>query len=237
MTRKAWLEGDRFNFDELTQHFATGDVRVVRDAEEDGYYLTAPEIDAALDDHQANEIIARIISRINVLGRILESNFRPVKLSRYTDDTGKSVITGTMAATVATVRVRLTGTVTYPDGTTPPSPPSPWPDYLALAATNPDVTDVLERMDKNHVPLGWGDLFKIHEKIQDSINGSIPKMGWASKADDDAFGASANRSDVSGKDARHARTEKGPPPKRTMTIQQGREYIRDIVAKWLDYLR
>jgi hypothetical protein len=29
----------------------------------------------------------------------------------------------------------------------------------------------------SHRPLGWGDLDKIHEKIQDSI-GSIPKMGW-----------------------------------------------------------
>ena len=67
--------------------------------------------------------------------------------------------------------------------------------------------------------------------------GSKAKMGWASNADEDAFGASATRRDVSGKDARHARTEKGPPPKRTMTMQEGRDYIHGIVLKWLEWLR
>lgn len=86
-------------------------------------------------------------------------------------------------------------------------------------------------------PLGWGELFKIYEKIQDSIGGSIPGIGWASKAEDNAFGSSANRSDISGRDARHARREKTPPPKRTMTIQQGRDYISAVVIKWLDWLQ
>jgi hypothetical protein len=115
-----------------------------------------------------------------------------------------------------------------------PTEHSSGPAHIALAISDPDVAHVLEMM--SHVPVGWGDLFKIHERIQDSIQGSIPQMGWASRADDDAFSASANRSDVSGKDARHARREKRPPPKRTMTIDQGRKYIRDIIEKWLNWL-
>jgi hypothetical protein len=93
-----------------------------------------------------------------------------------------------MATTMATARMRATATVIRPDGTVVPDPPSP--QYLALANNDSDVAEALEIM-KRAEPLGWDDLFKVHEKIQDSINGSIPKMGWASKADDDAFCAPA----------------------------------------------
>jgi hypothetical protein len=279
VTRKAWIETDQFDLEAIAAHLQSGDITVVREG--DGYYLTSPEIDAAAEDAQANEIVAKIISRINALGRIHDANFREVKLSRYTDDTGRSVVTGVMGATLQPHRAAMTGTVTdpggstvrmawlegnpadlqdlanllasgqsdvqlahegdayyltaptidnppegttfydaarrvidhinglarvmnpsiqavrlsgrytqgesehviispppmearirmgtptvivtKPDGTIVPAPPSPWPGYLALAATNPDVADVLEMM--NHVPLGWGDLFKIHEKM------------------------------------------------------------------------
>ena len=57
-------------------------------------------------------------------------------------------------------------------------------------------------------------------------------MGWASKADDEAFGPSANRSYVSGRDARHARREKRPPPKRTMTIQQDRSHVEPLALPY-----
>jgi len=128
-----------------------------------------------------------------------------------------------------------TVTVTKPDGTIVPGPRSPWPGYLALAETNEHVARVLD-IYKRAEPLGWAELFKVHEIIQESIEGSIPKMGWASKADDDAFGPSVNRRDVSGEDARHAKQDNRPPPKKTMTIEQGRQYIRDVVAKWLAWL-
>jgi hypothetical protein len=151
----------------------------------------------------------------------------------YDNEAGITVVPATAHLEV---RTALSATITATDanGNVKPSEPA-GPQRIALAGSNSDVAEVLEIM--SGVPLGWADLFKVHEKIQDSIQGSIPKMGWASQADDHAFGASANRSDVSGRDARHARREKRPPPKRTMTIEQGREYIRDIVAKWLDFLR
>jgi hypothetical protein len=73
----------------------SGDITIAREG--DDYYLTSLKIDAAPDDVQANDIAAKIIGRINALGRMNDPNFRPVKLSRYTDDTGRSVVVGTMA--------------------------------------------------------------------------------------------------------------------------------------------
>jgi hypothetical protein len=85
-------------------------------------------------------------------------------------------------------------------------------------------------------PLGWVELYKVHEVIRDAIQ---PKktyeLGWATKADDSAFTGSANRADVSGDEARHARNS-GPPPTRTMSLAEGRSYISDLVMKWLDLL-
>lgn len=46
--------------------------------------------------------------------------------------------------------------------------------------------------------------------------------------------ASANLPAVSGLEARHAR-KKGNP-KHTMTIDLGRAYIGDLVAKWMDVI-
>lgn len=242
MTMKAWLEGDEIDLRALTRLLAEDDVRVIHDPDEGAYYLTAPEIDNPPptdnppETGRFDKAAEALLRRINGMARIQDSGYRPVKLSgKYSDGDQKHVY---VAAFALEVRPRLSATavVVGPDGKPKPDPPSPWPGRLALAESDPDVAEVLDIMGQAE-PLGWDDLYKVHEKIQDSINGSIPKMGWASNVDDDAFGASANRRDISGRDARHARREKRPPPKRTMTIQQGRDYISGLVSKWLDWLR
>jgi hypothetical protein len=203
VTRKAWIETDQFDLEAVAAHLQSGDITVVREG--DGYYLTSPEIDAAPDDAKANEIIAKIINRINALGRIHDANFRPVKLRRYTNESGQTVITGVMAATVATVRFQAAGIVTRPDGTVVPNPPSLWPDYLAIATANDHVARALELMSRTE-SLGWVELYKVHEIIRRDIEPKgkgLHEMGWTTKARDRAFTASADRYDVSGDAARH----------------------------------
>jgi hypothetical protein len=60
-------------------------------------------------------------------------------------------------------------------------------------------------------PLGWVELYKVFEIVRDSA----PKADLATMVnagDLKAFTASANRPDISGSDARHARIA-GDPPK------------------------
>jgi len=235
---KAWLEGDIHDLQTLARLLDDGDTRVVRDPEMGTYYLTAPEIDNPPSGTASYESARELTARVNGFGRVADTGFRPVRLTGAFSD-GDSVHQVIFVESVAEARVSVgapTITVTRGDGTVVPSPPSPWPGRFAVSTKHPDVVEVLEIMGQTE-PLGWADLFKVHEKIQDSIGGSIPKMGWASNAEDSAFGASANRYDVSGQDARHARRESSPPPKRTMTIQQGRDYISGVSAKWLDWLQ
>jgi hypothetical protein len=106
---------------------------------------------------------------------------------------------------------------------------------LALAEANSDVAEALEIMGRVD-PLGWVELYKVHEIIRDAIAPKkIPEIGWATRAEDSAFTASANRADVSGSDARHARNS-GAPPTRTMSLGEGRLFVSDLITKWLGSL-
>jgi hypothetical protein len=212
VNRKAWLDGDAFDLERVAEHLQAENARVAREGEE--YYLTSPAIDAAPDDQHANEVAIKIIAEINALGRMHDVNFRPLKLSRYTDDEGQNVSTGVIGVTLAKVRAHVTATVTRPDGTTPQSPPSPWPNYLALAATNKHVARALEIMSRTE-PLGWVELYKVHEIVRRDVEpDKLDAIGWTTKAQDRAFAASADRYDVSGDAARHAVDKRADPLRR-----------------------
>lgn len=221
MRRKVWLEGDRYYLQPLPDRLYDGDTVVHR--EDNEYVLTSTEIDAAPDDQEANEIAAKLIRRINAIGRIHDSNFRPMKLSRYTNESGQSVNTGAIAVTLRGLRF---GDASYPVGA---------PDYLALAESNSHVSRVLTIFARND-DLDWYDLYKIHEIIERDIGQKIDERGWATAAQRRAFTASANRYDVSGDAARHAVDIGSESPKATMTLREGGDFISKLTTKWLDSL-
>lgn len=231
MTVKAWLDGDRFDLETLAYLFAVGKVQVVYDDDRNSYYLTAPDIDNPSEDGRFDIPAESLIRRMNGLARIYSSGYRPVKLiARYTDSNGRDYqfISPTGIASRAAVGVPTVSNA----GDPMPDPPSPWLDRLALADSNDDVAEVLNILGGQSESLGWVDLYKIHEIIRDSIKPKkIPDLGWADKATDSAFTGSANLPGVSGGHARHARMD--GVPKQTMTIDQGRAYISDLVAKWM----
>jgi hypothetical protein len=168
---------------------------------------------------------------------VANSGFRRVKLNG-TFSEGNSEHRVIFVESAAELRVSVdvpAVTVTRADGTVVPDPPSPWPGRFALAGKHPEVAEVLEIMSRPERP-GWGELYKVHEIIRHSIMpGKIYEVGWADKPTDSAFTGSANLPGVSGSGARHARMEGNP--KRTMTIDEGRDYISGIVIKWLDLLQ
>lgn len=237
---KAWLEGDGIDLRALTRLLSDGDVRVLHNADDDAYYLTAPEIDTPSptdnpsETGQFDKAAEALLRRINGVARVRDPSYRPVKLSgRYTDRDGTDKHVADITLELR-LELSMTTVLTGPDGKQKPHPPSPWPGWLALAEARPEVAEVLGIMSQNE-PLGWVELYKIHEIIRDSIKPQkSPDLGWADKPTDSAFTGSANLPAVSGSGARHARMEGNP--KRTMKIDQGRRYISDLVAKWLDWV-
>jgi len=235
MTMKAWLEGDEIDVRALTQLFYEGDIRVLHDADEDAYYLTAPEIDNPPADTKFYDAAQTRLLQLNGLARLDDSYFRPVALSgKYTDGERTHQVVSPRSIALALRPGRPTVVVTRPDGTVVPDPPSPWPGRVKVAATHSAAARVLRIMARND-DLDWYDLYKIHEIIRRDIEKKkLHKLGWTTKARDRAFTVSADRFEVSGDAARHAVDSRAEPPRQTMTIDEGRAYISNLVTQWMD---
>ncbi len=235
MTVKAWLEGGQFDLDYLAQHFPTGDIRVVRDG--DRYYLASLQIDNPPAGTKNHEVARKLIAHLNGYGSLTHPDFRPVQSAGiYDDETGTTLVIGAAHLELRTVTFTAVGVVNDPSGKVEPPPPAPGQARIALADTNSDVDEVFEIMSR--IPLGWPDLFKVHEIVCRSIEPTtLVKLGWTTGNRDSTFTGSANNPTISGPGARHARPPKGNQPKRKMSISEGRQYIRELVTKWLDYLR
>jgi hypothetical protein len=84
--------------------------------------------------------------------------------------------------------------------------------------------------------MSWVEMWKAYEIVREAIKpATIDKLGWTTSAEHNAFRASANRPDVSGEKARHARMA-GPAPRTRMTEGEGRELVIRFVNRWLDSL-
>lgn len=233
VTVKAWLNGDRPDLEALAALFADGPVRVLRETADGAYYLTAPEIDNPPETNRHDISAQTLVTRINGLARASDANFRPVRLTgTYTMPDGHN-----QHYTAATLGVRATLGVAAiaigPEGQPQPQPPSPSIGYLAAAESNPTVGEVLKIMGRDG-QLDWVELYKVYELVRRAVRpDTLVSRGWTTSAEESAFTASANRPDVSGETARHAVPQGATAPRHTMTIDQARSYISDLVTNWL----
>lgn len=175
-----------------------------------------------------------LLRRVNGVAQTLRSDFRPVDLTgRFSDEVGQQH--QVVLADSAVARARANVITVSGGGEQPPAPPAPGPGYVQLSLIHPDVAEVLDILGNADPAPDWSDLYKIHEILLDNVPGFYQR-GWVTKDQISIFTASANRKEVSGDLARHARL-KGDPPKRTMTLAEARQLIGSVVTAWLDWLR
>ena len=244
MAVKAKLEGHPFDLDTLVELFREGDPKVSK--EDVGYYLSSSELNGLVGDSgRLFEAAARLLQRVTGVARMLDSSFPPVSLpGTFMEDDG----TGTgrrhhvVQADTAVIRSKAYAViVSTGDGETPVSqPPPPPPEglpYMQLASSHAEVAEVLEILGKPTVSLTWVDLYKLYEIVRDSAGNerALKAKKWVPDGELSAFKASANRPDVSGSDARHARMS-GGPPKLTMNLAEGEAFIRKLVLAWWNSL-
>lgn len=234
MGMKVWLEGKEFDLQDLADLLPTGDTRVERNSQ--GFFLAAKEIDEAGPDEPYYEVAARVLQRINGLARAADPNFRPVRLGgRYQDGHRVHIVVGA-ASIEARARIRAAGVVATAGGASAPEIPRPGPARALFAASEPDVDEALRILGEGDKP-DWIGMWKVYEIVRESVRPeTITSLGWATRAEVSAFGASANRSEVSGAAARHARLP-GKPPLNTYTIDEGRHFISRLVTSWIDGAR
>jgi hypothetical protein len=172
------------------------------------------------------------------IARALDSSFRPVTLTgRFVDE--DSGVHHVVVADTASARARASVVVTQVEPAAPAPPPPPTgPEYFDLIATHPVVDEVLEILGGSSVSLTWVDLYKVYEIVRHEVcdEKALKAKAWVTGGEMSAFTASANRPDVSHSEARHARVQ-GGPPKRTMTLAQGEDFIRRLVVAWWDSLK
>ncbi len=233
MLIKARLKGHKFDLLTLAELFGEGDPAVATDDE--GYYLRFSVPDQLFGDggglHDAASVLLR---RVNGVARTLSSDGRPVGLTgRFSDETGRHH--QVVLADSAEVRVRANPVTVAVGGEQPPAPPAPGPGYVQLAQIHPDVAEVLDLLGNADPAPDWAELYKVHEILLDSVP-EFYQRGWLTRDQISTFAGSANRSEVSGDLARHARL-KGDPPRRIMTLGEARQLIGALVTRWLDWLR
>jgi hypothetical protein len=153
-----------------------------------------------------------------------------VLTGRFSDETGRHH--HVVLADSAELRARVNSVTVSVSGEQPPPLPVPGPGYVQLAQSHPDVAEVLDILGKGARAPDWSDLYEIHEIMLNNVPGFYQR-GWVTEDQISTFTASANRKEVSGDLARHARL-KGDPPKRTMTLVEARQLIGSLVLRgWI----
>jgi hypothetical protein len=222
---RAYLEGHQFDLDLLVEQFDRGQVVVRRDG--DQCWMESPDFAALAEPGELQRVSGNLLSEMNGAAALVDASYRRVELTdRFSDGTGSNFVL-LSAAIEARIRGTAVGEVRGPDGELiPPPPPTPGPDYLAVARRDPNIREVLKLLGGG--PGDWVTLYKIFEVIRADGN----HTRWAPESEYSAFTVSANLPSVSGSDARHARGTPGSP-KRTMTIHDARAFIRRVALAWV----
>lgn len=233
---KAKLTGNEPDLDALTCLLPSGSVRVVREG--GVYYLMADEIDSPPSQMTFYEAALDVLARVNGLARGTDSEYQPVKLvgTFLEGDRWHGVIWPDPLAVRISVGTPTVVTTNSDGAIQPTQQPSNGPQRLAVAATIPAVAEALRIMGEP-AALGWVELYKVYEIVREAVRPTkLDQTGLVDPGDLTAFTASANRPDVSGAGARHARMP-GLPPRLTMTLDEGRQFVSALVVAWIDSLR
>jgi len=229
MNWSARLSGHDFDLETLAEAFGVGEPKVSRDAD-GNYILESAEFDDCATAVEVKERAEGLLLRMNGAARAMDLTFRPVSLDGYFKNAiglHAIVVGGTVTARGKAYAAVVTGVTTAP---LPAPAASAW-TTLAKASTN--VDDALRLLSA--AELDWVTLYKLFEIVKHDVGGAnaIAHAGWATNAQLSAFTASANRPDVSGDGARHARLP-GGPPKKVLALADARQLVQHLVKSWLD---
>ena len=219
MQWRVYVEGDDSSLERLAILLHGMDVELQFDTEHP--YLHGGAISEAIDAHSALERASELLPRLNAVGRLDSSSFRPVQVgSRVSDGTGPHTVFA---------RAHLSGEGHLFAGGDPG--PALTAALLETARSDAHFAQAVELFGSSP-DLGWGDLYKIYELLEHSAEGRLRERVGISKAQEDAFTASANDAGISGIQARHAIPRK-QQAKRSMTNREAQEFMRQMLAAWL----
>ncbi|MDE2677222.1 MAG: hypothetical protein OXI76_04870 [Gemmatimonadota bacterium] len=220
---EAKLDGHEFDLEGLPIHFVDRECRV---SEKDGaYILTADELEASADHHDAEARAEQLVSTINGVMRTLDSSCRPIRLAHvvgYTDSGQPTQVVSLRSS----VELRLSRLNLGGGRTRDPRAQL----LIALAGSDSDLGTILREIGDPSVD--WGRLYKVFELIEKCAGGEVAKLGWCSQRQRKDFKQTANSPLTAG--GRHAVPQGNPQPK--MSLVEARGFMRALALKLADHL-
>lgn len=230
------LRGDEGDLGALSEALGPGRWALTR--ENDGrWFLDSAETAAAASTAEAADAAVAWLDDVKlatavVSGRRPDVHFAHV-IERRPDGSERLVNHARANLVLDAVQCNARGSVRNPSDADPPPPPRhvTHQERAHELALDPRLRDALRFYEQRD----WAGLYKAYECVQSDHDVAV-KSGWCTKAAVSAFCVSANSPEVSGTLARHAKSVAGAKttPKRTMTLGEAQEFVRVLLARWLD---
>lgn len=194
------------------------------------HVLRSTEFDGMAEATDVRAAAAKLLDTAAGVASIRNPGFQPVTLTGQVRDSAGKNTHVVLVDPVTTVSIASPVVVVTDGSNTPPPPPSE-ADFAALALRDSNVSEALRHL---RTDADWHALYKVYEVVRDDLGGTKRLMSL--RPSDpmalDTFTESANRSEISGDAARHARLG-GQPSGRSTDLVSARHLIRSLVEAWM----
>lgn len=223
------LRGERFDLEDLPRWTSGGKVRVI--SRGGSWFLVSPMLEELQDAGEVRLRAEELLSLVNGMGRVVQSNFRPVSLGNVhrRDSDGRGAIIALVGAAegrskaLVTLVIRgaaqLDPQIGLMNGGIDAALESEETQRLLLFLGQPDLT--------------WNDLYRAYEVLKPLGIDHLLKRSGVKKDEKKRFSHTANSFSALGLAARHGVKDEDPPPV-PMTFREARSLIIRLAKAWLD---
>lgn len=219
------IEGAPDSLRRLGKVFDTEGHRVVLDSE--GHTVLESTILDNVDTRDVSTQAEQLVELLNGSMRAVDPSFEPVRFARHLRHPEYGVRRVVSDSLDTRWRVESNDPADAQDFAR---------HYCNLALVNPDVSEVLLLL--RQPKLEWGTLYKVFEVIRQDLGGEaqVIAAGWATGNELSSFRAAANRPDVGGTMARHARVAGPAPCGSPFTLNAGQNFVLRLAKRWMQKL-
>jgi hypothetical protein len=226
------LHGDEMDLALLARHSPIGRFVVIHEPEL-GYLMTSDQVRAAPSAREASDLAVADAAELWGICRLADRLCPPFHLGPVFSRRADGKYDTTIVAEAAHLRLRLfPPTIVVGTNVYAPDPPI-FKMYGERAATDERIHRALWLYGLPDAT-SWVGLYRVLEVIEEDL-GKIPsdtRAGWPSATRRKLFERTANSFQAVGGAARHGHTKR-QPPKSPMPIEEARELIASLLAKWI----
>lgn len=230
----AKLNGNVADLEVLTEDFASAELRIRKERKDNGSYILESSYFNDMDDplivyHKACELVKKI-GVVKILLHNLHSDLLVSEIVCIQNRKRHKYTFGSLDIELPPVKLSILGH-TEPEGSKAHKEDTPG-EYFNLIREHNTAKDISELIETGGLK-DWAGLYRIYEKIQEGVGGTICKKGWISCRVEESFTMSAQ-------EHRHSANRKKPIWSKTklkpMPFSKARALIIHVANKYLNYL-